>query len=225
MRLRKDAQAPRIRTNTIPPQREESPESRRLFGAVWGAQPQRSPRGKNYKADAIAQKRTKAAPPAPFLISRVPVTHRDRHKETAKAEVNLPRQITAPTPRKRTKAISTRRNRNARYRKPFCLSQDKQNGVNRRQNAAIEAYHRTRAEGMCRKRTTKPDANRGKTPRQSRKVRREPSAKRRDRSLSPDTRRQNHKVRREPKAKRRDRSVSPDARQGQAPRQNHKQQA
>ena len=43
-----------ICTNTTPPRKahsaarpapEESPESRRLFGAVWGAQPQRSPCG------------------------------------------------------------------------------------------------------------------------------------------------------------------------------------
>ena len=51
---------------------EESPESRRLFGAVWGAQPQRSPRGKTHKANAIAQRRTKAAPPAPFSVLRPP---------------------------------------------------------------------------------------------------------------------------------------------------------
>ena len=36
---------------------EESPESRRLFGAVWGAQPQRSPRGKHGKAKRFTQKR------------------------------------------------------------------------------------------------------------------------------------------------------------------------
>ena len=36
---------PRIRTAITPPQREESPESQWLFGAVWGAQPQRPPRG------------------------------------------------------------------------------------------------------------------------------------------------------------------------------------
>ena len=33
---------------------EESPESQWLFGAVWGAQPQRTPRGKRSKADVIA---------------------------------------------------------------------------------------------------------------------------------------------------------------------------
>ena len=35
---------------------------------VWGAQPQRTPRGKHYKANVIAQKRTSAAPPAPFPV-------------------------------------------------------------------------------------------------------------------------------------------------------------
>ena len=37
---------------------EESPESQWLFGAVWGAQPQRTPRGKRYKANVLTQKCT-----------------------------------------------------------------------------------------------------------------------------------------------------------------------
>ena len=45
---------------------EESPESQWLFGAVWGAQPQRTPRGKHGKANVFAQKRTYAAPLTPF---------------------------------------------------------------------------------------------------------------------------------------------------------------
>ena len=52
---------------------EESPESRRLFGAGLGARsPQRTPRGKTCKANAVTQKRTKAAPPAPVLPYPVP---------------------------------------------------------------------------------------------------------------------------------------------------------
>ena len=49
---------------------EESPESRRLFGAVWGAQPQRTPRGKHSKANAVTQKRTlprRLRSPRPFV--------------------------------------------------------------------------------------------------------------------------------------------------------------
>ena len=59
------------------PAPEESPERPQcgfhfwLFGAVWGAQPQRTPRGKHFKANAPAQKRTKATPPAPFPASPV----------------------------------------------------------------------------------------------------------------------------------------------------------
>ena len=48
---------------------EESPESQWLFGAVWGAQPQRTPRGKHGKANTLAQKRSPAAPPTPFSAS------------------------------------------------------------------------------------------------------------------------------------------------------------
>ncbi|MDY2871633.1 MAG: hypothetical protein SOT57_03735, partial [Eubacteriales bacterium] len=52
------------------------------------------------------QRGTKAAPPAPFSVPRVPRVlwqpRRDRHKETAKPEVNPQRQITAPTSRERT---------------------------------------------------------------------------------------------------------------------------
>ena len=60
----------RIRTNATPPQREESPESRRLFGAGLGARsPQRTPRGKHYKANMFTQKRAYAAPPTPFSAS------------------------------------------------------------------------------------------------------------------------------------------------------------
>ena len=63
----------RIRINATPPQREESPESRRLFGAGLGARsPQRTPRGKHSKANAPAQKRTKATPSAPFSLLRPP---------------------------------------------------------------------------------------------------------------------------------------------------------
>ncbi len=96
---------PRTRTNTTPPQREESPERRqcrfhsRLFGAVWGAQPQRTPRRKHCRVNAAAQRRTKATPSAPFPPS--PVTRRDRRQKTAKPKVNPQRQITAPTPRER----------------------------------------------------------------------------------------------------------------------------
>ena len=52
---------------------EESPESRRLFGAGLGARsPQRTPRGKNFKTNMTTQRGTKAAPPAPFSVLRPP---------------------------------------------------------------------------------------------------------------------------------------------------------
>ena len=90
-----------MRTNITPPQREESPESRRLFGAGLGARsPQRTPRGKHGKANALTPKRTlpRRQLRSPFSVPRVLwQPRRDRHKETAKPEVNPQRQITAPT--------------------------------------------------------------------------------------------------------------------------------
>ena len=79
---------------------EESPESRRLFGAGLGARsPQRTPRGKHGKANMFTQKRTYAAPPTPSppfsAFPRPFVLRRDRHKETHKPEMNLPSPITA----------------------------------------------------------------------------------------------------------------------------------
>ena len=80
---------------------EESPESRRLFGAGLGARsPQRTPRGKHGKANMFTQKRAHTAPPTPFSVPRVPfVLRRDRHKETHSPEVNQQRPITARDPR------------------------------------------------------------------------------------------------------------------------------
>ena len=80
-----------ICTSTTPPQREESPESRRLFGAVWGAQPQRTPGGIMTNHKSIA----KEAPTrcgASFRISELrSCSRRDRHKETRKPKVNPPK--------------------------------------------------------------------------------------------------------------------------------------
>ena len=55
--------------------------------------------------------------PVPFVLRR------DRHKETHKPKLNQPSSITAPTIRERTTGdLDPRRNRNATYRKPFCLA-------------------------------------------------------------------------------------------------------
>ena len=52
---------------------EESPESRRLFGAGLGARsPQRTPRGKHRKANTITQKRTLPCRRLRSLVPRVP---------------------------------------------------------------------------------------------------------------------------------------------------------
>ena len=136
IRLRKDAQAPRTRTNTTPPQREESPERRqcrfhiRLFGAVWGGRsaastfsPSVSPRGKHSKADVLTQKRSHAAPPTPFPASLRPfVLRRDRRKETHKPEVNQTSSITAQSHENALRRSRPTRNRNERFRKPSCLA-------------------------------------------------------------------------------------------------------
>ncbi len=58
--------------------------------------PQRSPRGKHFKANVVTQKRTKAAPPTPF-----PVPRRDRRQKTHNPEVNQPSPITTRHPRTR----------------------------------------------------------------------------------------------------------------------------
>ena len=56
---------------------EESPESQWLFGAVWGAQPQRSPRGIISNQRAITKE---ALPPMPCFIShkRIPAVFPSR---------------------------------------------------------------------------------------------------------------------------------------------------
>ena len=102
---------------------EESPESQWLFGAGLGARsPQRTPRGKHSKANAVTQKRTYTAPPPPFPVFPF-VLRRDRHKETHKPEVNPRNPITAPLIRERTTGDpDPRRNRNVTSRKPFCLA-------------------------------------------------------------------------------------------------------
>ena len=65
-----------------------------------------------------------AAPPTPFPRSpRLPVLRRDRRQKTRNPEMNKPSPITAPTIRERTNGdLDPRRNRNATYRKPFCLA-------------------------------------------------------------------------------------------------------
>ena len=75
---RKDAQAPQPRTNTTPPQREESPERRqcrfhiRLFGAVWGAQPPTYSPRKNSQCQCDCAKTHKRRAASPVPRSRVP---------------------------------------------------------------------------------------------------------------------------------------------------------
>ena len=75
---------------------EESPESRRLFGAGLGARsPQRTPRGKHGKAKRLTQKRTYAAPPSPFSASlRTPSGSSQRNAQ-ARSELTKPDNCTA----------------------------------------------------------------------------------------------------------------------------------
>ena len=127
---------------------EESPESRRLFGAVWGAQPQRTPRGKHSKANAVTQKRTLPrrllrSPFPPFSAFPRPfVLRRDRHKETYTPEVNRQSSITISTIRERaTSDPDPRRNRNGTSRKPSCLA-------HRRQTAGVIERKTFRQERM-----------------------------------------------------------------------------
>ena len=143
MRLRKDAQAPRIRTSITPPQREESPESRRLFGAVWGAQPQRTPRGKHSKANAVTQKRTlprRLRSPRPFVSpsgsppenaqARSEPTKPDNHATSENARMAIPthggigtehpasRPVWRYASNSRRDPTAERRNRNGTPRRP-----------------------------------------------------------------------------------------------------------
>ena len=88
---------------------------------VWGAQPQRTPRGKHDKADMITQRRSHAAPPTPFPVPSC--SRRDRRQKTRTPEVNQESPITAPTIRERaTGDHDPRRNRNETYRKPSLFS-------------------------------------------------------------------------------------------------------
>ena len=125
---------------------EESPESGRLFGAVWGAAavrlphfaPADSPR-ETWQNQYDHAKTHSAAPPTPFSVPRVPfVLRRDRHKETRKPEVNQEIRITVSTIRERTTGDhDPRRNRNETYRKPFCLA-------HRRQTAGVIEHKTSR---------------------------------------------------------------------------------
>ena len=75
---------------------EESPGSQWLLGAVWGAQPQRTPRGKHRKANMFTQKRAYTPPPTPFSAFPRPfVLRRDRRQKTRNLEVNQQSRITA----------------------------------------------------------------------------------------------------------------------------------
>ena len=114
---------------------EESPESRRLFGAGLGARsPQRTPGGKHENANVFAQKRTYAAPPVPFFVLR-----RDCHKKTHKPKLNQLSAITAPTIRERTTGdLDPRRNRNVSFRKPSCLARASNSRRERTQNTRAE---------------------------------------------------------------------------------------
>ena len=114
----------RIRTNPTPPQREESPESRRLFGAGLGrAAPTDSPQ-KTLQSQCGHAKTHSISPPTPFsAFPRLFVPCRDRHQKTRTPEVNQKSPITAPTIRERaTGDHDPRRNRNGTYRKPSCLA-------------------------------------------------------------------------------------------------------
>ena len=130
---------------------EESPESRRLFGAGLGARsPQRTPGGKHENANVFAQKRTYAAPPVPFFVLR-----RDCHKKTHKPKLNQLSAITAPTIRERTTGdLDPRRNRNVSFRKPSCLARASNSrhapNAKHREKAAPPRRPAPRAQRPCR---------------------------------------------------------------------------
>ena len=103
---------------------EESPESRRLFGAGLGrAAPTDSPQ-KTLQSQCGHAKTHSISPPTPFsAFPRLFVPCRDRHQKTRTPEVNQKSPITAPTIRERaTGDHDPRRNRNGTYRKPSCLA-------------------------------------------------------------------------------------------------------
>ena len=106
-----------------PPRRdpnEESPESRRLFGAVWGAQPQRTPRGKHDKADMFTQRRAHAAPPSPFSASlRTPSGSPQRNAQARSEPSKFDNRMALENALRRSRPT---RNRNGTYRKPSCLA-------------------------------------------------------------------------------------------------------
>ena len=142
---------------------EESPESRRLFGAGLGARsPQRTPGGKHENANVFAQKRTYAAPPAPFFVLR-----RDCHKKTHKPKLNQLSAITAPTIRERTTGdLDPRRNRNVSFRKPSCLARASNSrrdpNAKRRERAARQACPERKAPRESR--TAPPPSPRAHNP-------------------------------------------------------------
>ena len=101
---------------------EESPESRRLFGAGLGRGAPTYSRRKAWQSQYVHAKTHSAAPPTPSPAFPF-VLRRDRHKETYRPEVNRQSSITISTIRERaTGDLDPRRNRNATSRKPFCLA-------------------------------------------------------------------------------------------------------
>ena len=148
--------AQRIRTNATPPQREESPESRRLFGAGLGRAAPTYSRRKALQGQCDCAKTHKRR-------AADSVLRRDRRQKARKPEVNPPSSITTPTIRERTIGDhDPRRNRNATSRKPSCLA-------HRRQTAGVNRGQTPRQNRKAGRAPSKP-------PRQNRRYGRTPSA-------------------------------------------------
>ena len=116
---------------------EESPESQWLFGAVWGAQPQRSPRGKHGKTKRFTQKRTHAVPPTPFSAS--PRTPSGSTQRNAQSRSELNKSDNRTTFENVLMAIPTHggiETQDTASRLSF-PDKGKETGVNRTQNAPI----------------------------------------------------------------------------------------
>ena len=111
---------------------------------VWGAQPQRTPGGKHNSTNAAAQRRTKAAPPAPFLASPVTPSRSPQINSQARSEpTKADNRANAPRTHKwrsrpggtGTQAIASR---------PVCRETNSRR--ERRQNTATEPRGQTQTE-------------------------------------------------------------------------------
>ena len=154
----------RIRTNPAPPQREESPESRRLFGAGLGRAAPTYSRRKAFQGqyDRAKEYKRRAASPVSGTPSRSPQRNAQTRSEPTKADNRTDRSRTHKW-RSRPGGTGTEHIAS----RPVCRHAANSR-CEPRQSPATETHRRTRAMAKPRDRNASPGTRDGKAPRQKR---------------------------------------------------------